>query len=295
MLLLCELCGCFNALGADAARRVIDNAHQAQIIAGDRDHAQISQHVLDLRSIKEACSADDAIRDAISFEGIFELVRLGIHAIEDRMLTPVCPAPVLRHDLGSDILRLVIFIVGHIELDRLASVAVGPEFLALSALVVADHGICCVEDLSCAAIVLLKPDHTAVFVFIFERKNVFNRCAAEFVNALVVVADNADIAVAAGDKRGEQVLQMVRVLILVNENILEAALPIKARLFIFTQQLDREEQEIVKVHCASGKHPSHILTVNLADLDAADIAACLCLLQIFPGGNAAILRTADLR
>ena len=87
---------------------------------------------------------------------------------------------------------------------------------------------------------------------------------------------------------------MVGVLILVDQDILEAALPIAAHLFILMQELHSEEEQIVKVHRTGGKHPAHVFRIDLTDLDAADIADRLRLLEILSSRDTAVLRAADL-
>ena len=64
----------FDCLGADAARRIVQNAAQAQIIGAVVDEAEIRQHVLDLGAVKKARAADDAVGYAAALEGIFERV-----------------------------------------------------------------------------------------------------------------------------------------------------------------------------------------------------------------------------
>ena len=87
---------------------------------------------------------------------------------------------------------------------------------------------------------------------------------------------------------------MVGVLILVDQHILEAPLPVEAHLLLLLQQLYREEDQVVKVHGVGGKHPAHILAVDFADADAADIPALSGTVQIVPGADAAVLCPADL-
>ena len=87
---------------------------------------------------------------------------------------------------------------------------------------------------------------------------------------------------------------MVCILVFVDQNVPEAALPIVAHFLILTQELDRKEQQIVKIHRAGGKHPAHVFRVDLTDLDAADVADRLRLLEILPCRDAAVLRAADL-
>ena len=104
---------------------------------------------------------------------------------------------------------------------------------------------------------------------ILEGEDILDRRAAEFVDALVVVAHDADVAPTAGDDRGEEVLQVVCVLILVDKYVLEAALPIASDLFILLQELDREEEQVVKVHRAGSKHAALVFLIDLPDPNAA--------------------------
>ena len=88
-------------------------------------------------------------------------------------------------------------VIGNIKFDSLAGVTICPELLALSADIVANDGVCSLEDMRRAAVVLLKTDDAAALVLILEREDIFDSCATEFIDALVIVADNADIAPAA--------------------------------------------------------------------------------------------------
>ena len=78
-----------HAARADAARRIVDDARQPQVVRGRRDHAEVGQHVLDLSPVEKARAADDAVRDAVALEGVLKLVGLGVHAIQHRMIPPV--------------------------------------------------------------------------------------------------------------------------------------------------------------------------------------------------------------
>ena len=79
------------------------------------------------------------------------------------------------------------------ELHKVTVAAVSPEIFALALLVMADDGVCRAEDMACAAVVLLKADGAAVLVLALKAEDVLDRRAAEFIYALVVIADDADI------------------------------------------------------------------------------------------------------
>ena len=90
-------------------------------------------------------------------------------------------------------------------------------------------------------------------------------------------------------------MEIVRVLILVDEHILELAFPEVAHIVEFCQELDGVEDDVVKVHRARGKQAAPVFGVDLADLHAADIAHGFGGLRILLGRDLGVLRGADLR
>ena len=80
-------------------------------------------------------------------------------------------------------------------IDFLTLWVLRPERLALADRVVGNNSVGGVEDILCAAVVLLKSDNPRSAEGLFKGKNVLDRSAAELVDTLVVVADYADIAV----------------------------------------------------------------------------------------------------
>ena len=107
-----------------------------------------------------------------------------------------------------------------------------PELFALAALVVGDDGVRRVQNRLCRAVVLLKADDLRAAVLRLKAQNILNRRAAEFIDALVVVAHNADIFIPTREQRRELILQLVGILILVNEHIVEFALIERTHLFV---------------------------------------------------------------
>ena len=97
-------------------------------------------------------------------------------------------------------------VIGDIELRLFAHIALCPQLLALASEVILDNGVCSAQDMPRAAVVLLKADNAAALVLILEREDIFYCRAAELINALIVVADDADIAPALGELGREHVL-----------------------------------------------------------------------------------------
>ena len=133
-----------------------------------------------------------------------------------------------------------------------------------------------VQDCLRRAVVLLEPDDARALELLFKGKNVLDRCAAEFVDGLVIVADDADIFVAPGQQRRQAVLQLVRVLIFVDHDVVEFLLVIGAHILIGFQQLHGFEDDIVKVQRVGFVQALFVFRVNLCDALHAEIAGFIC-------------------
>ena len=295
LLRVCELCCRFDRARADAAGRCVDDARQAQVITRRLDDAQVGQHVLDLRAVEKARAADDAVRDAVALEGIFELVALRVHAVEHGVIAEVHAVAKVVHDLRGDIARLVVLICGAVERERVTGFGLRPERFALAAGVVGDNVVGSVEDAAGAAVVLLEADGAGILVLLFKVENVLDRRAAELINALVIVADDTDIAPAVGQQGRELVLKVIRVLILVDEHVAEAALPVLAHVLMLIEQAHGVVDQVVKIHRPGGKQALPVGLVHLADADAARVVRRLRARQILLRRDAGILGAADLR
>ena len=232
---------------ADLAGGDIDDAPQPQIVGGIVDDAQIRQHVLDLGPVEELHAADDLIGYAAALEGIFQRVGLGVHAVEHRVIPPVQPAVIVHHHLAHHKVGLVALVEIGLDEHLVPRAVAGPQGLALTALIVADHGVGRVQNVLGGAVVLLQPDHPGAAVLLLKAEDILDIGAPEAVDALVVVAHHADVAVAACQQAGQQVLQVVGVLILVHQHIAELPLIVFPHLRAALQQLHRQQNDIVKV------------------------------------------------
>ena len=144
-----------HAARPDAARRDVQNAQQAQLVGGVGDHAEIGQHVLDLRAVEKLRAAVDAVRDAAALEGKFHLVGERVDAVEHGV---VAPGNALREgvqDLVGDKLRLLVLVGRDMQAQKVAVVLRRPERLALALAVVFDDRVGRVQDVAGGAVVLL--------------------------------------------------------------------------------------------------------------------------------------------
>ena len=94
-----------------------------------------------------------------------------------------------------------------------------------------------VENLGRRAVVLLEPHDFAARKVLLEVEDVPDVGAAPAVDRLVVVADDADVAVLAAEQLDELVLRAVRVLVLVDEDVLKAVAIVRERRLVLPEHL----------------------------------------------------------
>ena len=136
--------------------------------------------------------------------------------------------------------------------DRLAHAEVAPETLLDASRVVLDHRVGGVEDALRGAVVLLQAHHARVREVALEVEDVADVGAAPGVDGLVDVAHDEDVAVRVGEQAHDAVLRVVRVLVLVDEQVVERALPALAHVVEALQQVDAAHQQVVEVHRVGG-------------------------------------------
>jgi len=179
----------------------------------------------------------------------------------------------LLHLTGHE-LRLGALVVHLHDLDRDTPAARRPQVLAFALAVVGDDRVGDVEDRLRRAVVLLQTDHLGVGIVALELKDVADVGAAPRVDGLVVVADHGQVAVLGGEEVGEAVLGVVRVLVLVDEDVAEGALVVTQALGDLLEELDGAHEQVVEVH---GVHRHELLLVKVVDVgrDAGEAAARL--------------------
>ena len=98
------------------------------------------------------------------------------------------------------------------------------------------------------SIITLESNDLGAGKVLLEAQDVFDIGAAPGVDRLVVVADAAQIAVGLGDEPEKKILNDVRVLVLVDQDVTEASAEGVENIAVFAQQPQGLEQEIAEVH-----------------------------------------------
>ena len=122
-------------------------------------------------------------------------------------------------------LRLVDLVLRFIEFNRFATLSFSPEVFGFSHLVVADEMVRRVQDHGRGTVVLLHPDHTALRIIRFEVEDIPDVGSPPGIDRLVRVPDDRDLFAGGGQQPGKAILGMIRVLVFVDQDIPEPALP----------------------------------------------------------------------
>ena len=89
--------------------------------------------------------------------------------------------------------------------------------------------------------------------------------------ALVGVADHADVAVAVGEEEHHFVLGLVGVLVLVDEDVLEALAVVLEHVGVLAEELHGVGEEIVEVHRAGLEQARLVLGIDVGVLAVEDV------------------------
>ena len=140
------------------------------------------------------------------------------------------------------------------------------------------------------SIVILEAHQPCRGEFLLEVENVSDVGAAPAVNRLVVVTHYDDVAVRAAKELDELKLRTVGVLVLVDENELEA-IPIAGECcFVLAEDFDRKDEQIVEAHGVRGAERRLHLAVDLGGRPR-DRSHCKRL--VFSGWDQRVLRIGD--
>ncbi len=167
---------------------------------------------------------------------------------------------------------LVVFVVGDVPDDLLAVALLRPQPLVATARVARDHRVGGGQDGLGGAVVLLQQDRARVREILLELDDVADAGAAEGVDGLVGVADDAQLArldtgVGWRDQLADQlVLRVVGVLVLVDQHVPEAAPVVLGHGGQPLQQRDRLHDQVVEVERVGRAQPGLVDAVDLGDL-----------------------------
>ena len=231
----------------DAAGRRAEGPPEGEVVRRVRHEPEVREGVLDLPALVEADAAHDVVGQARHAERVLQHARLGVRPVEhgDAVQRLALPAQ-LRHG-PRDPERLLGLVPRPEEPRRLAARVLGPEALLLARLVVRDHGGGDLEDAPGRPVVLLEADDPAAREVPLEVEDVPEVRAAEPVDGLVGVPDDAEVPVLRRELAQEPVLGGVGVLVLVDEHVAPEVPVVVEHVRVPREELHRQAKEVVEV------------------------------------------------
>ena len=158
------------------------------------------------------------------------------------------------------------------DVDGLAAL---PERMACfrnAAGVVLDEAVCRRDDFRGTAVVGLQAEGFHVRVVFLEVQDVLDPCSPEGVDGLRVVSYGADVVPVCREVLDDEVLDQVRVLVFVHEDVAVALGKVFLCLRHFLQQGLHVEEDVVEVHRVGFVASGHVLAVDVFGAgDAGDL------------------------
>ena len=155
--------------------------------------------MFDFLAFVKAQAAVDFVGDAATEQALFDNAGLGVAAVEDGDFVQIPAFAFEGFGFVHDELGFFKVGKGGVVADFVAHFGVGAQVFAEAFVVVFDDGVGGGEDVADGAVVLFEFDGRVDVEFFHQRGHVADVCAAETVNALVVVADGKHCCVVAGD------------------------------------------------------------------------------------------------
>ena len=221
---------------ADASGRIVNDSPQGFLIVGVHGQSQIGNGILDLLTLVERKSAIYAVWKASALEFVFEGLTLTVGSIQNGNLTIV---EILMANQVADIPRndgsLLLVAIGFAEFDGLAQVLHALYVLVYLALIVVDDAVGRIHNGLRGAIVLLQFEELGSLISLLESEDIVDASASERIDALGIVANNADALAMLCQQPHYLVLGIVGVLILIDEYKLESVFVLLANLGMLFQ------------------------------------------------------------
>ena len=256
---------------ADAARRHVDDALEADAVVGVMDQAQVGQQVLDLAPFVEAYPAHQRVGHSRVDEGLFHGAGLRVGAVHDGEVFIIQTAvtaqlpDALQHFAG-----FIALIKGFEYRRPLASTQLGMQGFGPTIAIAVDDGAGHIQDILRTAVILLEQDHRRLAIGLLETQYIAVVGAAKGVDGLIFVADHKDVVLRGGEEPHQLVLHLVGILKLIHQHIGEAILIVASQLGVVAHELHHVQQQVVEVHGIGVKQRLLISGVDLLD-DFAEI------------------------
>ena len=270
--------------GADLASRRVDDAQQGAVVLGVGDDAQVGGQILDLAAFEEGGAAGDLVGHRVLAQQLFVEPGLMVAAIENGEVLPGRALEMLADDVDHHLLGLVLVVAAGQHAHEVAIAGGGPEFLVEQVRIVADDPVGHAQDAAGRAVVLLQLDHLQRREILLQQADVLGTGAAPGIDGLVVVADHGELLPHSAQQLDQLVLAGVGILVLVDQQVMDALAPLVQHLGLLTEQLYRQHDEIVEIHRVAG----------LQLFPVGEVDTGLVLLETVFGGSQRLFRRDEI-
>ena len=233
----------------DATSGVVDDAQERLLVVVVYHQAQVGQHVFDFLAPIEREALVDAVGNGSAAEGFLYGTRLHVGAVEnsERLVVEVFAEVGFLYRFGYEA-PFIALIGGTEQGDAVALGVVGPYLLLYLLDVFGYNGVGGVDDDLGGAVVLFKLEEVQVGVVAAEVEDVLYVGATESVDALGIVAHDADVLQPRGKLFDNEVLRVVGVLVLIDHDVLESVLILEQHIGEVAQEDVHVEEQVVEVH-----------------------------------------------
>ena len=220
-----------------------------QLVPWIDEQPQKARHIFDMRLLEEADPGADFVGDAAARQLQLQLERVGVGPVEHRHLPQGHPLVTQIEQSGRDKGRLLLDIPCRNQ-RRPESLTRTNRFELPGKLahIVRDRGVGQGEDLRRRAVVAFEPKDLRLRIALLEEVQVLEVGASPAIDALRVVANDRQLAVAPRQQIEDLRLQEVGVLVLIDEDLLKLLLVERGNLRTVGQQPLPVDQQVVVIH-----------------------------------------------
>ena len=273
--------------------RGVDHPEKGGLVVGVLGDLEEGHHVPDLLAVEERHAAHENVREPFRAKLGFEGTRLDLGAEENGDVREPRPAPSRElENLLDDELGFGQLVREAREAHRSSFAHGRDERLLVASGVVSDDGVRRLQNRTGRAVVRLETDDLRPLEVAVEAEDLPDVRSPEAVDRLVVVSHHADVPVLGRDLAHDLVLRVVRVLVLVDEDV---AISLPAEIAdpgVLLQEPNGVEEQIVEIEASRAPQ---MLLIALPDRGYELVAARRRPLPERCGGLHAILGEGDAR
>ena len=180
--------------------------------------------------------------------------------------------------------------------DRLTDRLLREDILGDLVLIVCDDLARSLDDGLRGAVVALELEGAGVGEGLLEAEDIVQVRPAEGVDTLGIIADDEDSTLILHQLAGDHVLGEVGILILVDEEVVDAVLPELQYIGVLAEEDIDLQQEVIEVHRIGALELSLVVLVDLVELRQATLRIVLEEVSVGgvgTGGDEAVLRRGD--